>query len=159
MQHQIKHPHCGAAVGISWNTSPCCKNNNQCCSNQTATESSTKTPSPHTLPVPEDLMACLLAPASTNVPSESPGGSTEDTNRRSGPAANGPGRCSKFEPYEYIVLLRGLYAVKAHISSVGETRLCVEIAALNVNATKNLMKILTWKALQDRYKKLHTKVR
>ena len=68
-----------------------------------------------------------------------------------------PGRRSKFTYDDDLVLLREGAACKAHIAPTGEARERFEIAASKSNATKKLSSRVTWKALQDHYKRLQSK--
>lgn len=48
-------------------------------------------------------------------------------------------------------------ACKAHIALSGETRERFELTACKTNATKKLPEIVTWKGLQNRYRRLQEK--
>ena len=64
------------------------------------------------------------------------------------------GRRSRFSSDYDLVLIREVVAAKAHIAPNGEVRERFQIAASKSNATKRLCNVVTWKAVQDRYKRL-----
>lgn len=66
----------------------------------------------------------------------------------------GVGRKSKFKPDEDLIIVREVAAARAHVAPNGETRERFEVAAAKVNGSKRLVSSVTWKSVQDRYKRL-----
>lgn len=68
-----------------------------------------------------------------------------------------PGRRSRFTFEEDLLLIREVAACKAHIARNGETKDMFELAAVKANATKRLHCSISWKSLQDRYKRIQAR--
>ena len=67
------------------------------------------------------------------------------------------GRRPKFTPDDDLVLVREVAAAKAHIAPNGATKERFETAAKKSNATKRLSCAVTWKSVQDRYKRIQSR--
>lgn len=64
------------------------------------------------------------------------------------------GRHSRFTAEEDLLIVREVCAAQAHIASFGETRTRFENAATKANENPLLRARVTWKSIQDRYKRL-----
>lgn len=67
------------------------------------------------------------------------------------------GRRPKFTPDDDLVLVREVAAAKAHVAPNGATKERFETAAKKSNATHRLSCVVTWKSIQDRYKRIQTR--
>ena len=68
------------------------------------------------------------------------------------------GRRAKFSPSEDLDIVREVAAAKAHIAPMGQTRQRFEIAASKANASRKFAAEVTWKAFQDLYKRLQSRL-
>lgn len=64
------------------------------------------------------------------------------------------GRHSRFTCDEDLIIVREVAAARAHIAGFGETRRKFENVAANVNENPSMNQKVTWKSVQDRYKRL-----
>ena len=64
------------------------------------------------------------------------------------------GRLPNFPTDEDKILVREVYAAKAHVAGYGQGRSRFEEEAARANANPNLMQKVSWKSVQDRYAKL-----
>jgi len=109
---------------------------------QLAIAAGSETPLPSSDPAPEASI-----PLSDSSPSPTP-------SQAPLPSATRLGRRPKFTASDDLVLLREVSAARAHVAPNGATRERFDIAARRSNATKKLSCTVTWKAVQDRYKRL-----
>jgi len=66
------------------------------------------------------------------------------------------GRAAKFSPAEDLILMREVAAARAHVAGFGEKRARFTIAAGKCNENPNLREKVSWKSVQDRYKRLES---
>lgn len=102
-------------------------------------------PSPADEPSPPPPSPPTSAPA-TDVPVAPPTRRPSRTGRR-----------PKFTPDDDLIIVREVAAAKAHVSPNGTSKERYETAANKVNAAKKLSFAVTWKSVQDRYKRIQTR--
>lgn len=91
------------------------------------------------------------------VPPPSPDTSNSDYISRSTLYETRTGRRPKFTPEDDLMLVREVAAAKAHLAPNGATKERYETAANKANATRRLTCPVTWKSVQDRYKRIQAR--
>ena len=91
-------------------------------------------------------------------PLSAPESNTLDATPRSNRFADArTGRRPKFTPDDDLVLVREVAAERAHIAPNGATKERFETASKKANATRRLTCPVTWKSVQDRYKRIQAR--
>eukprot|EP00171_Calliarthron_tuberculosum_P001767 IDg1767t1 len=66
-------------------------------------------------------------------------------------------RRPKFTPADDLVIIREVAAAKAHVAPNGQTKERFHVAAHKANCSKKISCAVTWKSIQDRYKRLQSR--